>query len=144
MTRINDDGPAFYECNALIESADISFERGFILDCNLVLSFGGSGQSFGGWSLGGDPFQETTLSKHHEQSNLAAEFIGAVMAIAGVEKFSALKGKIIRVRKVDEWSKIIAIGHPIKDLWFDPKERFAGLLNKKNDALIAALAQGGE
>ncbi len=124
-----DEKPMF-ECNARITSADITFERGFALDCALMLDYGGTCQGFGGYIIGGDPFQDTADSKHKDQPNFAAEFIGAVLAVAGVERFSQLVGKIIRVRKDDGRGLIRAIGHPIKDIWFNPKERFDALESK--------------
>ncbi len=113
--------------NGIIESADIVFSRGFILDCWLHLKFDGTGQGFGGYVLGGSPFDDAVCAKHAEQPNFAADFIGGVLAIAGVEKFSALPGKVIRVRKNDEWGDIKAIGHPVKDLWYEPKVNFERL-----------------
>lgn len=108
--------------NARIVDADISFSRGFILDCHLTLGFEGAGQGFGGYVLGGNPFDTTAVAaRHKDQPNIAAHFIGGVLAIAGVEHFSQLKGKIVRVGKEDEWGSILAIGHAIDDKWFDPK-----------------------
>jgi hypothetical protein len=117
--------------NAVIDSADIVFSRGFILDCWLYLSFDGAQQGFGGFGLGGSPFDDTAVcAEHHNQKNLAADFIGGVMAVAGVEKFSAMPGKVIRVEKEDKFGPISAIGHPIKDRWYRPTERFEMLVGK--------------
>jgi len=110
--------------NASIESADIVFSRGVFLDCWLQLSFGNStSQGFGGYVLGARPDSDAAANQHDKQPNIAGEFISQVMAIGGVEKFSDLPGKIVRVRKVDEWGAIEAIGHAIKDMWFNPSER---------------------
>lgn len=108
-----------YTCNAVIERAEITIDRGFILTAWLQLSYGGMGQGFGGYSL----FLGKT-SKHHESSkerNFAGIFIHGVMDIAGVESWNGLVGKTIRVEKTDEWGSIIRIGHIVHDKWFDPK-----------------------
>lgn len=121
--------------NGVIESADIMFSRGFVLDCWIFLKFDGSGQGFGGYVLGGSPFDETAIcARHAEQTNLAADFIGGVMAVAGVEKFSDLAGKVIRVERESPMGTIVAIGHPIKDRWYRPVERFALLAPKGGKA----------
>jgi len=110
--------------NGVIESADIVFSRGFVLDCTLLIKFDGSCQGFGGWVLGGSPFDTSAkCAEHDRQANLAADFIGGVMAVAGVERFSDLKGKVIRVERESDFGPIQAIGHPIKDRWYRPKER---------------------
>lgn len=114
--------------NGRITNADILFSRGFILDCWLTLEFEGSGQGFGGFVLGGNPFDDDArAARHGEQPNLAADFIGGIMAIADVEKFSDLKGKVIRVERETSMGPIVAIGHPFKDHWYRPTERFAAL-----------------
>ena len=110
--------------NGRITSADIVFSRGFILDCWVTIEFEGSGQSFGGYVLGGNPFDTTAVcARHEEQRNLAADFIGGVMAVADVEKFSELTGKVIRVRRDSPFGTIQAIGHAFKDRWYEPKAR---------------------
>jgi hypothetical protein len=119
--------------NGEIESADIVFSRGFILDCWLFLKFDGTGQGFGGYVLGGSPFDTNAkCAEHHNQKNLAADFIGGCLAVAGVEKFSQLKGKVIRVEREDDFGPIVAIGHAYKDIWYRPKERLERLT--KGDA----------
>jgi hypothetical protein len=112
--------------NGRIANADIMFSRGFILDCWITLEFDGTGQGFGGYVLGGNPFDKPDVraSRHGEQPNLAADFIGGVMAVADVEKFSDLKGKVVRVEREQPMGPIIAIGHPFKDRWYRPGERF--------------------
>lgn len=118
--------------NGMIESADIMFSRGFILDCMVIFKFDGSGQGFGGFALGGNPFDTTAkVAEHDRQPNLAADYIGGVMAVAGVERFSDLPGKVLRVRRETPFGTITAIGHPIKDLWYVPEARFRELQLKR-------------
>lgn len=117
--------------NGIITSADIMFSRGFVLDCFISLKFDGTAQCFGGYVLGGSPFDETAVcARHAEQANIAADFIGGVMAVAEVEKFSQLVGKVIRVERETDMGPIIAIGHPVKDRWYRPEERLSRLMGK--------------
>lgn len=106
--------------NAIIESASLSTgDRGF-LDCWLTLDYGGSGQGFGGYVL----YLPKSYS-HHELKSVAGHFIFRVLEIAGVESWDKLKGRTIRVKC--EHSKVHAIGHIIRDDWFNPSEDFAAL-----------------
>lgn len=109
--------------NGRITSADIVFSRGFILDCNILIEFEASAQGFGGYVLGGKPFSDAACAKHEEQPNLAADWIAHVMAIADVEAFSKLPGKVIRVERETPYGRIVAIGHAFKDRWYRPDER---------------------
>jgi hypothetical protein len=115
--------------NAVIESATISVERGFILTSWVFLDYGDSThQGFGGYVLGG--IGDAKASQHHEQKNLCAEWIAGVMHAAEVENWSALAGRSIRVlrSKGGFGGDIIGIGHIVKDQrWFYPKQAFERL-----------------
>lgn len=109
------------EKNAVIESAQISNDDHGILTTWLILDYGGSGQGFGGYVL----YLPKDFTHSANQKNYCGHFIWRVMEIAGVEDWSELVGKTIRVRVPDEYvGSIIAIGHIIKDDWFDPKKEF--------------------
>lgn len=106
--------------NAIIRSAGITCADHGVLSAWLDLDYGGSGQSFGGWSL-----YLPKSFKHHNVAgpNYAGHFIWRVMEVAGVEKWSDVVGKTIRVRC--EHIKVHAIGHIVKDDWFEPSLDFA-------------------
>jgi len=106
--------------NAVIERAEITTgDRGF-LDCWLQLDYGGTGQGFGGYALYLPPSFD-----HHSVMSVAGHHIFRIMEIAGVEKWSELIGKTIRVKTKGDWGGILQIGHIVKDDWYSPEKDFA-------------------
>lgn len=103
--------------NAIITAADITDSDRGLLDCWLTLDYGGAGQGFGGWAL----YLPKSYT-HHKLLSVAGHHIWRCMEIAGVTKWSQMKGKTIRVKS--EHSKVHAIGHIIKDDWYDPAADF--------------------
>lgn len=83
----------------------------------LTLDYGGSGQSFGGYSL-----YLPKSFKHHQMLSHAGHFIWRCMEVTGVTKWSDIVGKTVRVRA--DYGKVHAIGHIVKDDWFYPAEDF--------------------
>ncbi len=106
--------------NAIIESVQITKEERNLLDAWLFLDYGGSAQGFGGYAL-----YLPKSFKHFNIKSVAGHFIFRCMEIAGVDKWSDMKGKSIRV-KIDD-GLIKAIGHIVKEDWFCPSEDFKDL-----------------
>jgi len=109
--------------NAVIDGAEINFDRD-CLSAWVHLDYGGSGQGFGGYVLLLGP-SYTHRKASEEGPNYAGIFIEQVMRMAGVDAWSKLPGKTIRVRQTH--SGIEAIGHIVKDVWFWPREVFDNL-----------------
>jgi hypothetical protein len=96
--------------NAIIRKATITNEDHGILSAWLDMDYGGAGQSFGGYVLYNPNFRK----------DVAGFFIWRVLEVADVTEWGKLPGRTIRVKSLDE--RILAIGHIVKDIWFDPKE----------------------
>lgn len=104
--------------NAVIESVTITKAERNVLDAWLYLEYGGSGQGFGGFAL----YLPKDFKHHTNKGDFAGHFIFRCMEIAGVEKWEDMKGKTIRVKAGH--SNIEAIGHIVKNDWFNPSEDF--------------------
>lgn len=114
--------------NAIIKNAAISIADHGQLCTWLELDYGGTGQSFGGYSLCN---VDATPGEIANTPNYAGIHLIKIMVVAGVESWSLLKGKPIRVDLIN--GRIVAIGHIIEDEWFYPD-----LLAKKVNASEAA------
>ena len=108
--------------NAIIRGAQISCDEPGYLTVWLQLDYDGGTQAFGGWALYLPPSW-----KYHKVEGTAGHFIFRCMEIAGVSSWDDMPGKTLRVRKESELGKIVAIGHIVKDDWFDPQNDFAEL-----------------
>lgn len=119
--------------NAIVKSAIIRLDRDCFLSVWLDLKYDNtSDQGFGGYVLGGIP--DSKAGQHYNQKNIAGEFIVSCLLVAGVTDWKDIPGKSIRVRRTDEGfgGDIIAIGHIINDVWFEPKKVLAAM-NSKHD-----------
>lgn len=103
--------------NAVIESVTLDDANRGMLSSYVFLDYGGSGQGFGGYAL----YLPRNYS-NHELKSMAGHFIWRCMEIAGVTSWDKMKGKTVRVRI--ENGLAVAIGHIIKDDWFEPAKDF--------------------
>lgn len=110
--------------NAIIKSAKLSFADRGLLDCWLELDYGGTGQGFGGFCL----YLPKSFT-HHSIESVAGHHLYRIMQVAGVEDWSAVVGRTIRVKATN--GGVESIGHIINDDWFNPTNDYANLRNAK-------------
>jgi hypothetical protein len=110
--------------NAIIESTTLDDGDRGLLTAWLHLDYGGTCQGFGGHAL-----YVPKSYTHHGGKNYAGHWIYRCMQVAGVSSWDKLKGKTIRVKLTSDnlGGKIIAIGHIVKDDWFNPEIEFKEL-----------------
>jgi len=106
------------EKNAIVTSATISNDNHGCLTAWLQLDYGSSGQGFGGHVL----YLPKSFKHHDPSASYCGHWIWRVMEVAGVDRWNALSGKTIRVRGAR--GGIDAIGHIVKDDWFNPSKDF--------------------
>ena len=104
-----------YVTNAKISSTMLGIEDHGIMTFSLMMDMGGCGQGFGGYALDGK-----AGNVGHSKS---IQCIRKILETVDVREWEDLKGKLVRIRKNDEFNgPILAIGHIIEDRWFDIKE----------------------
>jgi hypothetical protein len=97
-----------------IENAKITavkWDSESVLSHWIIVEGDGWGCGFGGYCLKGEA---------------CYDWITEVMRVLEISDFGekAMIGKIVRAKHAGLGGGIIAIGHPIKDLWFEPGEFF--------------------
>jgi hypothetical protein len=106
--------------NGKIASTSLGIEDHGIFSSMIMIEFNGSVQGFGGWAL--DKF-----SKELDQrigTAFGCQFILELLKTLEVSTWDELKGLNVRVkRESDSYdARIVAIGHIIKNQWFNPME----------------------
>jgi len=106
--------------NAIITEARIDDGERGMLTAWLMLDYGGTHQGFGGYAL----YLPAKSYKNGGASggNYAGVFLHRCMEIADVSDWSKITGKTCRALVED--GRIQAIGHIVKDDWFNPREVF--------------------
>lgn len=100
--------------NAVIEDVRLGYDRGVFLCAWLYVDYGGSGQGFGGYVLAKNSGPTRPLN------DFGIEYINRILSTLEVESWQKLKGVPCRVKT--SFSKVYAVGHHLKDKWFDPEE----------------------
>jgi hypothetical protein len=107
--------------NALISDVRIMLDNRAVLTAYLWLDYDGSGEGFGYFGL-------SNIKKDFHDLNYAGYFIHRVLETVGVTEWEKLKGNAIRVDT--ELDCVKAIGHIIKDEWFNSKEEFKNFVTE--------------
>lgn len=107
--------------NAKIENVDLSMRDHRILTLKMVIKGNGWDCCYGGYDLG----HGYLGARDFKGSVKGTEYIMQLMDTVGVDEFSALKGKCIRIASATNWGKTLKIiGNIIQDKWFDPENLF--------------------
>lgn len=107
--------------NAVIDRVDLSMADHGVLDMSVVVKGYGWGCSLGGYVIG----KGYLGAKEFEGFAKGTESIMRIMDVVGVDHFSMLKGKHVRVASKGCGSSIKIIGNIIKENWFDYESFFA-------------------
>lgn len=113
--------------NAIIESAIITNDDHGLLSSWVQLDYGGIFQGFGGYAL----YLPENFKHHKDGKPFTGHWIWRVMEIAEVNEWSKLPGRTVRVQA--SLNGVIAIGHIVKDNWFNPKEEFRRWIGGNDD-----------
>jgi len=96
-------------------------EHGFLTHW-LSLDYGdGTKQNFGGYNLGGGSFN----AKDHKvvPGYFTSWYLANIAKVCGVDAAENCIGATVLVDTVGDWpNKIIQIGNPDKDIWFNPND----------------------
>lgn len=104
--------------NAKITYADLSMANHGCLALWLTVKGSGWGCTIGGYCLGNGYLG----AKEFKGSPKGIEEIMRIMDVVGVDRFSDLEGKYIRVEKPGPGGIIKKFGNIIEDKWFDYEE----------------------
>lgn len=109
--------------NAKISYATLGFEDHEIFTCGVGLDCGAFHIGMGNYAL--DEWDKK-LGKRIAKNGMGIEFIRGIMEAVGVDEWSKVKGKLVRVKLSSEHldGKVLAIGHILEDKWFEPREFF--------------------
>lgn len=111
--------------NAIITRVSLEHDDHGILVGWVYLDYGGAQQGFGGYEL----YRPIGFNGFERQVNSAGHFIWRVMEVVGVFRWEELAGKCVRVKARNEG--IEAIGHIVKDDWFEPRKEFETMIERK-------------
>ena len=119
--------------NAEITSTFLGREDHGIFTAYLRLDYGGTEQTFGGYTLG-----TTKRAKDEDENNrnqsckFGIKFLLQVLDILEVKDWEHLPGTKLRVDK-EGWGDIYGIGHYLKDNWFYPADLAKEFFSKEKD-----------
>jgi hypothetical protein len=118
--------PTIAPMNATIERVWLGDDEHGGLSAFVHLRYSeGSGQGFGGYRLYAPDYK----GPQKQFGNTCGLFIWRCMQVGGVSAWEDLPGKNVRV--IATHDKVKAIGHILKEDWFDPQEEFEALKMKE-------------
>jgi len=106
--------PRIDTINAMIEQAELGFNEKDIFTFIITLDTAGKKRYFGGIRL--DTYDERR--NRCVGTALGLDMIMQLMRVAGARTWDEMVGRHVRVKKTA--TRVLAIGHFVKDQWFDP------------------------
>lgn len=104
--------------NCRITSTSFGYEDHGILTAMVFVEGHGWGCGFGGYAF--DQWDEQTNARI-PGNGFGLRWMTAVMKAVGIESWEKLPGTFCRVKTTGFGGGITAVGHLLKDEWFDPK-----------------------
>lgn len=118
--------------NARIASTHLGFDGGAMFG-TLQLQGKGFGVAFSGHVI---HVQAQTQDQEDWQTAFGMEYITRILNTVGVQTWEALQGQAIRLMR--EGNQVVAIGHLIEEVWFEPRllgEQYQKKANFQQEAL---------
>lgn len=100
--------------NAQVSGVTLSNADHGCLSLWIYVDYGGAGQGFGGYNLYSKPRNSDNIR------GICGWWIWRVFEVLEINNFDDIKGQTLRVKTEDGLIK--AIGHFMKDKWFNPSE----------------------
>jgi hypothetical protein len=104
--------------NARISSTMLGIEDHGIMTAFIHLDYGGAGQGFGGYAFDEWVGERGAGGERICKGPYGIEFVRFVLKTLGVESWEKLPGTYCRAKQDN--GRVYAIGHVLKDQWFDP------------------------
>lgn len=115
--------------NARITSTMFGREDHGILTFMIFVEFNGAGCGIGGYAL--DMYDCEKKSRVYTEKGLEA--ISKILEVVGVNNWEDLSGKYIRIKDNGWGSTIDEIGNLMTEKWFNLRDFFGSVKEKKND-----------
>lgn len=109
--------------NAQIDGTSLGFEDHGFFTANLYFDAGS-------WHIGLGSYifdqYDKDKARRIDTTGMGTEFIKRILETLEVDKWESLKGKFVRIETegVNAATKVVGVGHLIKDQWFRPQEFF--------------------
>ena len=110
--------------NAVIKSTFLGVEDHGLLTGSITVEGPGWGQGTGHGIFDAPLLDSAAGRPGRRDFGITGEYVKRMCAAVGVDNWEQLKGKHVRVRRVEPYSDITAVGHFLEDKWFSVTDLF--------------------